>query len=363
MTDVLLTPGPLSTSKRVKQACLEDIPSRDQKLVSIMKNIENKLFSLCKINPSRYAFIPLQGSGTYSIEAVVSSTSNASSKWLVLVNGAYGERIAQLLKIHHIEYDLLTYPYNQAVKETDVEARLSKDPTITHVALIHCETTTGLINDIESIGKIVKKYNKTLVIDAMSSLGGIEIDIEAVGADYLISSPNKCFSGIPGFGFVIAKQTTLLNHRGRSKTLVLDLMDQWQVLQDTGQFRFTPPVQSLAAFEIALDELELEGGIACRNERYWQNHQCLLDGMQKVGFTTYLTPEQQGPIITTFNCPDHHGFSFNAFYLALKNQEFIIYPGKVPGLNGFRIGTIGHIYPKDIQQFLKVVKSLIPLIP
>ncbi len=356
MTPILLTPGPLTTSERVKQACLKDLPSRDIQLVSIVENIKKNLFTLCNINSTEHEFIPLQGSGTYAIESVISSTSNTHSQWLVIVNGAYGERIVQILKIHHIAHDTLLYPYNKEINEKDLEATLQKNPSITHVAVIHCETTTGLVNDINSVGKIVKNYNKTFVVDAMSSLGGIEVDITPI--DYLISSPNKCFSSLPGFSFVIAKQKALLGHQGRSKTFVLDLIEQWKVLKETGQFRFTPPVQILKAFEIALEECDNEGGISARNQRYWENHYCLLQGMENLGYTTYLSKKQQGPIITTFHCPSRDSFDFNEFYIALKKLGFIIYPGKVPGINGFRIGTIGHIFPRDIQRFIDAVSSL-----
>lgn len=355
---LLLTPGPLTTSHAVKQAASQDIPSRDVTLTTIVKEISTKLLDLCQLKKNHYSVIPMQGSGTFAIESVIASINDQRSRWLVIINGAYGERIQAMLRRYKIPHESLQYSFNQSPKEEEIRSFLKRNPSITHLAVVHCETTTGLINDIETIGRCAKQHGLTYVVDAMSSLGGIPIDIPQCEIDFLISSPNKCFASIPGFAFVIAKNSALLANQGRSRSIVLDLIDQWQVLQKTGQFRFTPPVQSIAAFNVALDELIAEGGIIARNQRYQKNQMILLEGMTNLGFETYLSLEQQGPIITTFLCPMSTKFSFERFYQSLKQNGYLIYPGKVPGIDGFRIGSIGHLFQEDMQRFIKTVTKV-----
>ena len=193
----------------------------------------------------------------------------------------------------------------------------------------------------------------------MSSFGAVPIEVAATGSDFLISSANKCIEGVPGFSFVIAKRETLLACEGNARTVSLDLHAQWRGLENDGQFRFTPPTHAILAFEQALQELDDEGGVAGRASRYAANHRALLDGMQAMGFRPYLDPERQNVIITSFHYPTHPNFKFGDFYDRLAKRGFVIYPGKVSQAECFRIGTIGHIFERDVRRLLAAIRTVL----
>jgi 2-aminoethylphosphonate-pyruvate transaminase len=235
---------------------------------------------------------------------------------------------------------------------------LSADRTITHVAAVHCETTTGILNPIEPLGTVAKKHKKTYIVDAMSSFGGIPIAFDNCGIDFLISSANKCIEGVPGFCFVLCRRAALLACEGIARSLSLDLLGQFKGFEKNGQFRYTPPTHALLAFHQALHELAIEGGISARAQRYQENHRVLLDGLQILGLKPYLTPSVQSYIITAFHCPSDFPFVFDRFYRRLSEEGFIIYPGKLTTVDTFRIGTIGRIFPADIRQLVHAVGSI-----
>jgi 2-aminoethylphosphonate-pyruvate transaminase len=289
---------------------------------------------------------------------VITTAVPDDGKILVLANGAYGRRIAQIAE--RVGIDLLMHDAGDtALPELKhLEQTLLADTAISHVAVVHCETTTGMLNPIESIGRMVKAHNRVFIVDAMSSFGGIPLDVHDVGADYLISSANKCIQGVPGFGFVIARKTELSKTRGQARSLSMDLFDQWETMEkDAGKWRFTSPTHTVRAFAQALHELEIEGGIAKRCRRYCENHRVLVEGMQALDFQTLLPPENQSPIITAFHSPVDDGWAFDKFYQHLKQKGFVIYPGKVTEADTFRIGNIGDIRPEDITRLLKAVAS------
>lgn len=350
----LFTPGPLTTSRTVKQAMLRDLGSRDVEFINIVKDIRKRLIALGD-GVEEYTSVLMQGSGTFGIEATLSSVIPPEGKLLILVNGAYGKRLLKIANIHHIPTTELTFVENIQPDAQVLERTLKSDPAITHVAAIHCETTTGIINPIEEYGRIVKDHNCIYIVDAMSSFGAYPVDLKTCGIDFLISSSNKNIEGVPGFSFVLAKKEILNSTKGFARTLSLDLFAQWEGLEGDGQFRFTPPIQSILAFHQALIELEQEGGVAARGARYKKNYEATLSAMQKMGFKAYLKPEDQGYIITSFYYPDHPNFSFQQFYERLSDKGHVIYPGKLTHADCFRIGHIGRLGLADVKALMSAV--------
>lgn len=361
MADKLLfTPGPLSTSPTVKEAMLHDLGSRDDAFIAVVKEIRSELLRLGGVSQQEgYETVLMQGSGTFGVESVISSVVGKNDQLLVLVNGAYGERIVKMAKVHGITHIVKTFPENEIVTPDAVQEVLSQHPGITHVACIHSETTTGLFNPITEIGAICKQAGKVFIVDAMSSFGGVQMDIKAMQIDFLVSSSNKCIEGVPGFSFVLCKKSELLKAQGQARSLSLDLYDQWNGLEKNGQFRFTPPTHSLLAFRQAIRELDTEGGIVAREARYKKNKAMLDAGMQAMGFKYYLEHDIQGHIISSFLYPQDPNFDFMKFYQALSDRGLVIYPGKLSLMDAFRIGNIGYIFPKDIEALLSAIKEVL----
>jgi 2-aminoethylphosphonate-pyruvate transaminase len=355
---LLLTPGPLSTTKTVKAAMLRDWCTWDDDYKMLVQEVRTKLIRLAADKTDKYTSVLMQGSGTFCVEAVIGTVLPANGKLLILPNGAYGDRMVQIagtLKIDCVFND------SGELDPPDLErleATLKADRAITHVAVVHSETTTGMLNPIETIGRIVKKYGKIYIVDAMSSFGGIPIDIEGLDIDFTVSSANKCIQGVPGFGFIIAKKESLLKCKGQARSLSLDLYDQWNTMEnDKGKWRYTSPTHVVRAFHQALRELGEEGGIAKRAERYRTNHRTLVDGMRRLGFRTLLPDVCQGHFITSFYSPETKKYDFKTFYDKLKARGFVIYPGKVSRASAFRIGTIGDVYPADMERLLTAIEA------
>lgn len=359
MDNKLFTPGPLNTRISVKEAMLHDMGSRDKEFLEIVKEIRSELLSIAGVtHEDGYDTVLMQGSGTFGVESVISTAIPDYGHLLLLTNGAYGDRINQMTKVYGIKTTTLKYKENIVPPTVEAEDILFKDETITHVAIVHCETTTGIFNDIHGIGQLAKKYNKVYIVDAMSSFGAVPIDIQALDIDFLISSSNKCIEGVPGFSFVIAKTETLKNCIGQARTVSLDMYSQWIDLQKNNQFRFTPPIQSILAFNQAIKELKLEGGIERRAQRYIQNYRRLIEGTEALGLKTYVDKKDQGYIITSFLFPEHENFDFTVFYEKLHHRGQVIYQGKLSDTNCFRIGNIGQLYLEDIDNLLFAMKSV-----
>ena len=352
---ILLTPGPLSTSKGVRNALLRDWCTWDCDYnEDIVQNIRRRLTALATDNTADYTTVLMQGSGSFSVEAVLGSAMPHNGKLLIITNGAYGKRMvemAKVLKIDHIEYAL---PETERPDAGKLSSLLEKNADITHVALVHCETTTGMLNPLDEIAEIVNSHGKVFIVDAMSSFGGIPLDADCPGIDYLISSSNKCIQGVPGFAFVIAKTSQLEKCKGYARSLCLDLYDQWSQMDGSGKWRYTSPTHIVRAFYQALDELEEEGGIQARYARYCENQRLLVEGMAKNGFEALLPKEFQSPIITSFLYPGAD-FVFEEFYYKVKSRGFVLYPGKISNADTFRIGNIGEVYPDDIRRLLDVI--------
>jgi 2-aminoethylphosphonate-pyruvate transaminase len=360
-TDKLLfTPGPLTTSATVKAAMLCDAGSRDTEFIAAVCDIRKRLLRIGGAPPGGdYECVPMQGSGTFAIESVISSAIPRDGRLLVLVNGAYGQRIVEMARVHGIDVQIAETPENRKISPDAVAERLGERAAITHVAVIHCETTTGIVNPIAEIGEKVASAGAAYIVDAMSSFGAIPIDLAAVHADFLISSANKCIEGVPGFGFVLARRSQLIAAKGCARTLSLDLHAQWQGLEAGGQFRFTPPTHALLAFHQALRELDAEGGVEGRAARYCRNHQVLAAGMEAMDFEPYLAPEDQSYIITTYRYPANPEFRFEEFYSRLSEMGFVIYPGKLSKEPCFRIGTIGRIGVNEIEALLGAIRNVL----
>jgi 2-aminoethylphosphonate-pyruvate transaminase len=354
---LLFTPGPLTTTASVKEAALADLGSRDGAFISVVQNIRQRLLALAHLESPEYEAVIMQGSGTFGIESVISSAIPANGMLLNIINGAYGRRISQMARIHSIPLVELNYEENQLPDLLEVETVLQNNSQITHVSIIHCETTTGLMNPIAETGEIVTRYEKAFIVDAMSSFGAYDINQDKLGISYLISSSNKCIEGIPGFSFILAKRTELEKCKNQARSLSLDLYDQWSGLNLTGQFRFTPPVQVLLSFNEALDELAREGSIRARSNRYKENNSLLISGMKKLGFKVYLPDALRSYIITSFLYPSHPDFSFETFYSILNEKGFVIYPGKLSKVDCFRIGNIGQLFFIDIHMIIDAIEE------
>ena len=355
---LLFTPGPLTTSHLVKQAMLHDAGSWHFEFSQVVQSLRDQLLRVAGQVPGEgYETVLLQGSGTYGIESVLGSAMPADGKLLVLSNGAYGERMARIAGVLKIEHRVLRCGEAEAPDPNELDAALAGDRDITHVALVHCETTTGILNPLEAIGRIVAAHQRVFIVDAMSSFGAIPIGLRESSIDFLVSSANKCLEGVPGFCFVIARKERLLECAGRARSLSLDLLEQWQGFEKNGQFRFTPPTHALLALAQALQELEAEGGVPARGARYAANHRTLLDGMRTLGFAPFLRPELQSFIITAFGCPNAPAFRFPDFYRHLSDRGMIIYPGKLTRRDTFRIGTIGRLFPEDIAALVNAVEA------
>jgi 2-aminoethylphosphonate-pyruvate transaminase len=356
----LFTPGPLNTSVTVKRAMLRDIGAWDQELIDITRDIRLSLLGLAGLSKAEgYESVLMQGSGTFGVESVISSLVPVTGRLLVAVNGAYGERIAIIAKKMGIDTTVLKCDERQPITAAAISEAILAGGKFDAVAVVHCETTTGLLNPIAEIGPAVKKLGPRLIVDAMSSFGGIEIDWKAVGVDALVSSSNKCIEGVPGFSFAIIRRDWLEASVGVSRSLSLDLVEQWQGFETHGRFRFTPPTHVLRAFAQALLELKNEGGVAAREARYRGNHRALIAGMTGLGFAMAVEPRFQSHFITTFLEPADSAFEFTQFYKALRDRGLIIYAGKLTATKCFRIGNIGRLYESDISDLVLAIGQVL----
>ncbi len=355
--NTLLTPGPLTTSMTVKQAMLRDLGSRDYEFIEVVSEIRRGLLELGEVDSDAYAAIPMQGSGTFAIESVFSSIMPPGGKVLIAQNGAYGRRMAAICETLRIGHVCATFPEDQVVDPLAIARNLEENPDLTHVAVVHCETTTGIMNPVEDLGEVVRAAGRLYIVDAMSSFGAVPLNLAKSNIDYLISSANKCIEGVPGFAFVIARRKAIEDTEGHARSLSFDLLAQLQGLDKNGQFRFTPPTHVLLAFRQALRELHDEGGVPGRAQRYRKNYEILIRGMRRLGFQEYVDPALQGYIITSFRYPELDSFNFDEFYDRLNSRDWTIYPGKVSDADCFRIGTIGRIFPHDIENLLLAIED------
>lgn len=345
---ILLTPGPLTTAQRTRDAMGVDWGSRDNQFNAMMVNIRQILTGIINGQES-HVCVPLQGSGTFAVEAAIGTLIPRDGVVLTLINGAYGARIAQICHVLGREVITLTSPESQQTTAVEVAEMLDKHPEITHVTLVHCETSVGIENPLVEIAQTVAAKGRRLLVDAMSSFGALPFDVQQAPCDAVIAASGKCLEGAPGMGFVLANKATLLDCKGQAHSLVLDLYDQYLNMEATGQWRFTPPTHVIAALHEALVQFNEEGGQPARLDRYQKNFDTLANGLDKLGLKRYIPKEIQAPIIVTFHAPDDEHYQFSEFYNRVREKGFVLYPGKLTEVETFRVGCIGDVQPFEIQ--------------
>ena len=355
----LLTPGPLTTSRTVKMALMADWGSRDVEFRQVVREIREELLKLAGCDNS-YECVLMQGSGTFAIEAALGSLTPAKrKKTLILANGAYGERAAQILEKLGRNHVKISKSDTTQLSAKHITKPLEDDLAISHVWVVHCETTSGIVNPLSVLAKEAKDRDCVFMVDAMSSFGALDINMQRDDIDVMVSSSNKCIEGVPGFSYVLVKKSLLVASEGNSHSVVLDLFDQWKGLEGNGQFRFTPPTHALVAFRQALRELESEGGIAAREVRYKRNAEVLVKGLDALGISPLLDDHSSGPIIQTFLSPRDANFKFDNFYDGLRAKGFAIYPGKLTKRDSFRIGTIGRLDEAVMERVVKAIGEVL----
>lgn len=355
---LLLTPGPLTTSRTVKQAMVHDWGSRDATFLKINRAVLDRIVEIAG-GVGTHVTVPMQGSGTFAVEAMLTTFVPRDGKILLLVNGAYGQRATKICAVAGRAHQVLETPEDTPPSLAKLEETLAADPSITHVFAVHCETTSGILNPIRQIAGVVATHGRRLLVDSMSAFGALEIDAGAVPYDALAASSNKCLEGVPGMGFVVCRLDALKAAKGNATTVVLDLHEQWQAFERTGQWRFTPPIHVIVSLHQAIEEHRAEGGVKGRGARYAANCKILIDGMAKLGFRPLLPADLQAPIIVTFHMPTHAAFKFQAFYDGLKDRGYVIYPGKLTVANSFRIGCIGRITPEQMKGAIAAVAEVL----
>lgn len=351
---ILLTPGPLTTSLATKTAMLRDWGSWDAAFNAVTAGVRRKALDVVH-GEGTHVVVPMQGSGTFSVEAAVNTLVPRDGHVLVLVNGAYGLRMTKLAQMMGRKATTFVTAEDAPTTPADVDRLLAGDASITHVGLIHCETSTGILNPLKGIADVVARHGRRLIVDAMSSYGALPIDAREVAFDAVIAASGKCIEGPPGMGFVIARRSALEASAGNCSSLALDLHDQWVYMEKTTQWRYTPPTHVVVAFDAALDQFLDEGGQPARHARYARNCRALIDGMAALGFRPFLDPAIQAPIIVTFHAPADPKYEFKAFYAAVRERGFILYPGKLTQVETFRVGCIGAIGPEEMQQAVHAI--------
>jgi 2-aminoethylphosphonate-pyruvate transaminase len=358
MPSILLTPGPLTTAAATRHAMDRDWGSRDKDFIALTRRVRERLCGIAGAD-ERYAAVPLQGSGTFAVEAAIQTLVPRDGRLLVLVNGAYGRRMVEIAKRLGRDVAALECEEDEPVSAAQAAQLVAAAPAITDVAVVHCETTSGILNPVEAIAETLRPLGKRLHVDAMSSFGALPLATARLGLASVMASSNKCLEGVPGIGFVVAETRLLEAAEGNASSLSLDLAAQWRGFERDGQWRFTPPTQVLAALDAALDSHEAEGGIEGRGARYRRNCRALVAGMRTLGFRPLLPDALQAPIIVTFAMPRHPAFRFAEFYDRLHARGFVIYPGKLMRAESFRIGCIGAIDESDIGAAVEAVAAVL----
>ena len=352
----LLTPGPLTTSPEVKEAARHDYGSRDRRFIEINRRVREGLVAITG-GQGTHVCVPLQGSGTFVVEAMLGTFVPRDGKVLILVNGAYGQRMAKICEVAGRRREVLETAEDAPVDPRALDRALAGDAGISHVAIVHCETTSGVLNPVEAIARICARHSRSLLVDAMSAFGALPLDARTTPFEALVAASGKCLESTPGLGFCIARREALERARGNAHALSLDLLDQYLAMERDGQWRFTPPVQTILSLDRALDEFEAEGGVEARGARYRENSRTLVEGMRRLGFETLLPDTVQAPVILTFHMPADPRFAFEDFYERMRLGGYVIYPGKLTAAPSFRMGCIGRLGPAQMRGALAAVES------
>ncbi len=347
----LLTPGPVSVTRATQEAMLVQRASGDADFVADVRFARDYLVGLVG-GGDDYTAIPVPGSATYANEAAIAALVPPGRTLLIHSNGVYGDRLVEISEALGIPSVVLrTEPFT--VPETAAFAELIT-PDTSHIMVVHCETSTGILNPLEGVAQLCRERGLGLLVDAVASYGAIPIDAAALGADAITLSSNKCMGGVPGIGWAVMRRAAL-EAGPRPRVLSLDLLDQDRHLAKTGTFRFTPPMQVLAAFAQACREHEAEGGCPARLARFEANWRRLVDGMRQMGFRTVVPDAHASPIVATFHNPDHPAYSFDALFQGMKRRGFIIFPGRLALADTFRIACMGDVSEADMGRAMTAV--------
>ncbi len=353
---ILLTPGPLTTTLRTKLAMLHDWGSWDADFNAVTAGVRRRLLDIVHGHDT-HVVVPLQGSGTFSVEAAVATVVPRDGHVLVLDNGAYCKRAARLTELMGRRVSVMSFAEDEPVSAAALDARLKAVASITHVVMIHCETGAGVLNPLAEVAAVCERHGRGLIVDAMSSFAALPIDARTMRFDALVAASGKCLEGVPGMGFVFLRKAVLDACAGNSQSLAMDLHDQHAYMEKTGQWRFTPPTHVVVALAEAITQFEEEGGQPARLARYTDNCRTLVDGMSALGLRPFLAPQHQAPIIVTFHAPDHPAYEFKRFYAEAKQRGFMLYPGKLTTVETFRVGCIGAIGRQELQQAVDAVAA------
>jgi 2-aminoethylphosphonate-pyruvate transaminase len=356
--NILLTPGPATTTDSVKYAqVVPDICPREEEFGDLIEYVSGELTRLVA-DPRHYSTVLFGGSGTAAVESILSSAVGIGDRVLIIVNGAYGQRMCEIAEAYGLPFIPFNSPPHVGLDLTALELRIQQsERKISHLAVVHHETTTGLLNDVKAIGEIGRKFQIELIVDAISSFAAIPVHMEEMNIHYLAASSNKNIQGTAGISFVIAETEKLKagrsNHR---RNYYLNLYDQYQFFAETRQTRFTPPVQTLYALKQAIDELRLEG-IEARYQRYVKSWETLIAGIKKLGLKYIASEHLHSKLVTSILEPDAEGYDFQQMHDYFYRKGFTIYPGKLKEVNTFRIANIGDITSKDVEAFLEHLES------
>lgn len=352
---ILLNPGPATTTDTVKYAqVVSDICPREEEFGQILDWISNELTKLVA-DPNYYTSVLFGGSGTAAVEAIISSIVG-NEKIIIINNGAYGERMCKIANVYELDYIEYKSPAIDRINLINLEQLIRhSDQKIAHLAVVHCETTTGMLNPIKEIGGLCKKYEINMIVDAMSSFAAIPIDMKEMNIGYLAASSNKNLQGMAGVSFIIAECQRLHKCKKiKPRSLYLHLYDQFEYFQRTQQMRFTPPVQTIYALKQAIIETKYEG-ISRRYDRYSKSWETLINGIEKLGLTHLVHKDHHSKIITSIIEPNSPNYDFYQMHDYFASKGFTIYPGKLDKLGTFRIANIGNITYKDMEQFIDLL--------
>jgi len=355
--NILLNPGPVTTTDTVKQALVvADICHREVEFTDLMQGVRMDLLKVVNADPEQYTSILFAASGTGAVEACLSSVLASEKKVLIINNGPYGQRMLDIARRYHIPSLEYQVDYDQPIAITEIELLLIQNNNIGAVAMVHHETSSGILSSLRPIGELCHKYGCEFIVDAMSSFAGVDIDVEREHIDYIISSANKCLQGMPGLAFVIAKKSALMQSKGRARSFYFDLHQQFYALETQREMPFTPPVQIIYALRQALNEFLAET-LSGRIERYQRNYELLIKGFAKLGFTC-LTPEDRAShLLAIIRFPGDQSYNFDEFHDYLFAAGFTIYPKKLSIPNTFRVACLGAIEPQDILRFFQSVAT------
>ncbi len=352
----LFTPGPVTTSRTVKQAMLRDVHPADPEFVEIVQNVRRQLLESAGVSSGQgFECVLVPGTAASTLETVIGSVVPGAGKILVVLNGADGERLAQIAAGLKIRTNLLKMSDQRLPDLTEIDRTLTEDRAITHVAVAHCDTTSGILNPIDGIGMLARRHHKAFIVDANATLFGIPIDLHSCSADFVVCSSGQCLESVPGIGLVIGLRESLEAVLGSARSHHCDLHAQWKALQNGGPLRSALPSQAMLALAKALEELAAEGGVPARADRYRNNYQTLLSNMRAMGFTEYLDSELQSTIVTAFHGLDCPGFDFQDFHTLLFEKGFVLSPWISSREGLIRIGTIGRILSSDVRSLLDAI--------